>query len=360
LKRSISSTLTVLVILLIILVYQAITGKSGIVPPPTPPGETAPAAAAWYNLYFTNPNGPGATSLRGGPDEALVAAIDQARLSVDVAAYQLNLQRVSEALIAAHRRGVAVRMVTDSDYLDESEVQDLKNAGIGVLGDRREGLMHDKFVVIDRQDVWTGSMNLTVNGAYHNNNNLIHIRSSRLAQDYTTEFEEMFVDDKFGPGSPANTPYPTLSIDNTLLEVYFSPDDGVDQHILNLLQEAHQSINFLAYSFTSDDIAASMIARAKDGVSVSGVFEESQYRSNKGTEFDHLRNAGLNVRLDGNPRNMHHKVIILDGQTVITGSYNFTASAENSNDENVLVIHNAQIAAQYLAEFQRVFAEGQP
>ncbi len=103
-----------------------------------------------------------------------------------------------------------------------------------------------------------------------------------------------------------------------------------------------------------------MLARSSAGVTVSGVFEESQYRSNIGTEFDLFRFNELDVRLDGNPRSMHHKVIIIDESIVVTGSYNFSASAEKSNDENTLVIHNSEIAALYLGEFRQVFFEAQP
>jgi phosphatidylserine/phosphatidylglycerophosphate/cardiolipin synthase-like enzyme len=315
----------------------------------------ATVSSDWYTVYFADPTSPNAHTYRGGMDEDLAAAIDQARVSVDVAVYDFNLWSLRDALIAAQQRGVQVRMVTESDNMDEPEIQELKDAGIEVLGDRREGLMHDKFAVIDRQEVWTGSTNFTVGSVYQNDNNLIRIRSSRLADDYTTEFEEMFVDDQFGPGSPANTPYPKLTVDGTSLEVYFSPDDGVLTHLVGLVDNARESVYFLAYSFTSNELAQAMIARAKDGVSVAGVFEESQYRSNTGTEYDNLRTAGLDVRLDGNPHDMHHKVIIIDEQIVITGSYNFSASAEERNDENVLIIFNPQIAAQYLQEFKRVY-----
>jgi phosphatidylserine/phosphatidylglycerophosphate/cardiolipin synthase-like enzyme len=323
----------------------------------SPGSETAVATVSsdWYTVYFADPTSPNAHTYRGGMDEDLAAAIDQARVSVDVAVYDFNLWSLRDALIAAQRRGVQVRMVTESDNMDEPEIQELKDAGIEVLGDRREGLMHDKFAVIDRQEVWTGSTNFTVGSVYQNDNNLIRIRSSRLADDYTTEFEEMFVDDQFGPGSPANTPYPKLTVDGTSLEVYFSPDDGALTHLVGLVDNARESVYFLAYSFTSNELAQAMIARAKDGVSVAGVFEESQYRSNTGTEYDNLRTVGLDVRLDGNPHDMHHKVIIIDEQIVITGSYNFSASAEERNDENVLIIFNPQIAAQYLQEFKRVY-----
>ncbi len=83
--------------------------------------------------------------------------------------------------------------------------------------------------------------------------------------------------------------------------------------------------------------------------------EATQVTSNLGGEYDRLRAAGVNVRLDGNPANMHHKVIIIDGQVLATGSYNFSASAEERNDENTLIIHNPQIAGEYLAEFERIF-----
>jgi len=362
-SRSTFSSILVLVAILIVLIYEALA--SGVVFPlqnasQIPPAETVPVTAGeWYSLYFTHPDSSLAGLSRGGPDESLAQAIGQARLSVEVAAYQFNLASIKNALLDAQGRGVAVRLVTDSDYLDEEALQELITAGIPVLGDRREGLMHDKFTIIDRQEVWTGSMNYTDNGAYLNDNNLIRIRSTRLAEDYLSEFEEMFVEDSFGPSSPANTPYANLTLNGELLQVYFSPEDGTAAHLVDLIGEAKQSIYFLAYSYTSDEIALAMIERAQAGVAVVGVFETSQFRSNTGTEFEHLLSAGADVRLDGNPRNMHHKVIILDEKTVVTGSYNFSASAENRNDENTLVIHSPEIAAQFMAEFRRVFSASQ-
>jgi phosphatidylserine/phosphatidylglycerophosphate/cardiolipin synthase-like enzyme len=147
-----------------------------------------------------------------------------------------------------------------------------------------------------------------------------------------------------------------LTIEETFLETYFSPDDGTADEIIALIQAAEESIHFAAFSFTSDDLAATLIERAADGVEVSGVFEEEQVRSNQGGEFDRLSAAGLDVRLDGNPDNMHHKFFVIDEQIVITGSYNFSRSAEERNDENTLVIHNVEIAKQYLDEFKRIFS----
>jgi phosphatidylserine/phosphatidylglycerophosphate/cardiolipin synthase-like enzyme len=334
----------------------------------TPPGGQLPIVGtggadpdgSWYQVYFTRPESPSAESYRGGPDQALVEAIDRARLSVDMAIYDLNLWSVRDALLAADQRGVTVRLVVESDYIDQEEIQELKDAGIPVLGDRREGLMHDKFTVIDRGEVWTGSMNYTLSDTYRNNNNLVRLRSARLAENYTAEFEEMFVEDRFGPGSPADTPNPQLSVEETDLEVYFSPEDGVSRHLVDLVESAQESVFFLAYSFTQDELADALIERNQEGVKVAGVMEKRQVQSNTGSDYETLRDAGLDVRLDGNPNNMHHKVLIIDGRILVTGSYNFSRSAEERNDENSLVIHDPEIAALFLEEFQRIFAAAQP
>ena len=316
---------------------------------------------SWYELYFTNPSSPLASQKTGGADGPLVAAIDAARLSVDAAMYSLSLDSIRDALIRAHDRGVQVRAVMESDNLDRAAPQALVEAGIPILGDRREGLMHNKFMVIDNAEVWTGSMNYTDSGTYQDNNNLLRIHSVKVAEDYTTEFNEMFVDDKFGPDTVAATPNPRVTIDGIPLDIYFSPDDNVANNLLDLIHNANESIYFMAYSFTSDPLGEAIRARAAEGVTVKGVMDDGQIKSNIGTEFDPFRQAGLDVRRDGNSFGLlHHKVIIIDGQIVITGSYNFTSSAETRNDENVIVIYDPFIASRFMAEFQRVFALGTP
>jgi phosphatidylserine/phosphatidylglycerophosphate/cardiolipin synthase-like enzyme len=314
----------------------------------------------WFELYFTDPVNPTAKQITGGPDGPLIAAIDSAHLSVDAAIYSLSLHGVRDSLIHAFRRGVKVRVVMESDNMDSAAPQSLVEAGLPMLGDRVQGLMHDKFLVIDRSDVWTGSMNFTNEGAYEDNNNLMHIHSEKAAEDYETEFNEMFVDDKFGPKAGAVTPNPRVTLDGTPMDIYFSPDDHVQTALVDLLDNAQKSIYFLAYSFTADPLGEAIRQRAAAGVKVSGVMEAEQVASNVGSEYDAFRAAGLDVHLDGNRGQMHHKVMIIDDQIVVMGSYNFTASAEKTNDENLIVIYNPEIAAQYQKEFQRVYALAQP
>ncbi len=313
----------------------------------------------WFQLYFTDPQSPLASQKTGGVDGPLAAAIDSARLTVDIAIYSLSLNSIRDALISAHNRGVQVRMVMESDNLDRTDPQKLKDAGIPILGDRREGLMHDKFVVIDNSEVWLGSMNFTDSGGYTDNNNLMRIRSVKMAENYTREFEEMFVDDKFGDNVVAETPTPRVTLDGTPIDVYFSPDDGVQASFVDLVNNATQSIYFMAFSFTADEIGEAVRARAQDDVVVAGVMETEQVNSNIGTEFDPFRQAGLDVLRDGNEGQMHHKVMIIDEKIVVFGSYNFTNSAETKNDENLIVIYNEDIAAQFKAEFQRVYQQAQ-
>ena len=312
---------------------------------------------SWFELYFTDPTSTLALQETGGPDGPLAAAIDAARLSVDMAIYSLSLNSIRDALLRAHDRGVQVRLVMESDNLDRSDPRKLMDAGIPVLGDRREGLMHNKFTVIDHVEVWTGSMNYTDAGTYQDNNDLMRIRSAEMAEDYTREFEEMFTDDKFGPDVVAQTPHPRVTIDATPIDVYFAPDDKVQASFVDLLNNAQKSIDFLAFSFTADELGAAVRARAAHGVKVRGVMEDDQINSNVGTEFDPFMQARLDVLRDGNPGQMHHKVMILDGSIVLFGSYNFTNSAELRNDENLLVIYDKAIAEQFLVEFDRVYAQ---
>jgi phosphatidylserine/phosphatidylglycerophosphate/cardiolipin synthase-like enzyme len=318
-----------------------------------------PAATEWIEVLFTDPQAPDADSFRGGPDEALSAAIDAARYSVDVAALDLDLWSLRDALIRAHLRGVTVRVVVDSDHFEVDEIQDLVEAGIEVVQDHRPSLMHHKFVIIDRSQVWTGSMNFTVNGAYRNDNNLVRVQSVNIARDYAREFEEMFVHDRFGALSLADTPYPSVMIEGVLVEVWFSPDDGVIDRVVELVSQSQDEVVIMAFALTSDPLAEALLERAQAGVSVVGVIERGQ-AGNAGSDVERLRQGGIELLLDGNSANMHHKVIIIDGSIVITGSYNFSRNAEEFNDENLLIIHHPSLAARFLLEWERVYTQAVP
>lgn len=320
---------------------------------PLPTLSSAENGDSFIRVFFSDP----LTGRGRGPDNELEEAINRAQRTIDVAIYNISLENIAGALIAAQSRGVQVRMVMESEAMDRTVPTTLAEAGIPIIGDRRDGLMHNKFTIIDGQEVWTGSMNYTSTAAYSDFNNLVQVRSAEAAQNYTVEFEEMFLDDLFSTDDLARTPYPSIVVGGAPVEVYFSPDDGVSEHVEAEIRAAGQSIDVLAYSFTSDPIAEAMLEKHAEGVAIRAVFDESQMESNTGGEFENLRRAGLDVKTDGINGLMHHKVIIIDGKTVITGSYNFSASAERSNDENLMIIRSETLAQEFLLEFNKVWQQ---
>lgn len=320
---------------------------------------TSVPAEAWLSVYLTEPSGPQAGSLRGGPDARLAEAIDAAHYTVDVAIYHLNLWSVRDALLRAAERGLRVRVVVESDGLFDPEVQDLIRAGIPVLGDRREPLMHHKFTILDDLEVWTGSMNYSVGSAYRDDNLLLRLRDRGVAENYRREFDEMFEDELFGPLSLADTPHPRLTIGGIQVETLFAPDDGVARRLIELVAQADSEIDFLAFTFTSDPLTEALIEAAARGVTVRGVMERDQAQA-AGSDIGRMQAAGLDVRLDHSPGTMHHKLLLIDGIIVATGSYNFTRSAEMANDENLIVLDDPAAAALIGAEFARLYAAASP
>jgi len=216
------------------------------------------------------------------------------------------------------------------------------------------GLMHNKFWIfydINRTDyIATGSLNPTKRGFLMNDNNLVIISSKYLKANYEDEFNELQ-----SKGKDLPTIYQKIIFNNNLLENYFCPDDNCEEKVLVTLKKARNSIYFMDFSFTSDPIGDYLISE-KDKLDIKGVFEEQQAKSQKSyTEYYKMLDNNMNVRFDGNKYNMHHKVFIIDNQTVITGSYNPTKGGNERNDENILIIHDKRIAKEFLKEFERVW-----
>jgi phosphatidylserine/phosphatidylglycerophosphate/cardiolipin synthase-like enzyme len=379
-RKSSNNTLTVFILIVVIglgAIYS-LTGKDllGIFTATeapasgrsvTQPGAPLPGSntsSDWWEVYFTDPlnvNDP--NNWQNSIEGRLIDKINAAQTSIHIASFEFDLTPVAEALIAAKSRGVDVRWVTDDENglaADEEpghgQFAMLQDAGIEVKSDNRTALMHNKFWIFDGELVWTGSTNITINGIFKQNNNVIVIRSTKLAEIYEREFQEMW-DGQFGPRSPSTVDKQSLTVNGTPIKVLFASEDGVIERIIPYVDGAQSSVRFLAFSFTDYPLAKSMIDRAAAGVDVAGVFEkvgsETQY-----AELSTLYCAGVPVRQDGNPSFLHHKLIIVDNRYVITGSLNFSTNAEESNDENVIIVDNPDIAALYTQEFERDWAQG--
>jgi phosphatidylserine/phosphatidylglycerophosphate/cardiolipin synthase-like enzyme len=332
------------------------------------PGEVTPlqvgqgfgAQKGFWSVYFNAPTGSrDAADYVNGIDENLAADINNVQQTLDIAAFEFNNERLTEAVIAAHERGVQVRIVTDDEFGVEEEeaIEEFEDAGIPVVDDAKSALMHNKFMILDQQVVWTGSWNYTVNGTYRNNNNALVLRSQRAVRAYQTEFDEMFERGEFGARSTEGTA--TFSQDGTPVKIVFAPEDDVVGAIVEELGRAQRDIRFMAFSFTQDDIGDAMRQLGAEEVTVQGIFEvrgsETEF-----SEMPPMYCAGFDVRQDGNPFALHHKVIIVDDTTVLTGSFNFSANATESNDENLVIIRDPDLAALYLTEYERRFAEASP
>jgi phosphatidylserine/phosphatidylglycerophosphate/cardiolipin synthase-like enzyme len=214
--------------------------------------------------------------------------------------------------------------------------------------------MHNKFWLVynssGKDYVITGSLNPTYNDIYKNDNNMIIISSEHLKKNYEDEFNEL----KGGKGNKP-TRYTQVILSGNQLENYFCPDDGCEEHVLSTLQAARKSIYFMTFSFTSESLGNYLISQ-KELLDIKGVFDESQVKSQKQyTEYYKMLENNMNVRLDGNSAKLHHKVFIIDNETVITGSYNPTSAGTSKNDENIIIMHSPEIAAMFIQEFERVW-----
>lgn len=310
----------------------------------------------FWQVFFTSPSDSRDRSTWvNGIDVPLANAIDNIQNTLDIAAFEMNNEAITAAILRAHERGVQVRIVTDDDNginADDTTMVDLEQAGIPIVADQRSALMHNKFMIMDGITVWTGSLNYTMNGVYRNNNNLLMLRSRPAVEVYEAEFNEMFERHEFGPRSdPGNTG--NFTQDGVPIEIYFASENDVIGAILREINNAQSNIRFMNFSFTRDDMGDALMARANAGVDVQGVFETSGSET-RFSEMPRLFCAGIDVRQDGNPGVLHHKVFIIDESVVVTGSFNFSDNAVNSNDENLVIIRDTDIATLYLDEFSRV------
>lgn len=143
-------------------------------------------------------------------------------------------------------------------------------------------------------------------------------------------------------------------------DVGFSPEGTGLQQVLTVINGAKKSIHVAAYSFTSKPIAQALLQASKRGVDVK-VIADQKSNSGKYSATTYLANNKIQVKLDGNYPIFHHKFMVVDGNTLETGSFNYSAAAANKNAENVLVLHSIPSLAQtYDAEWNKLWNEAQP
>jgi len=148
------------------------------------------------------------------------------------------------------------------------------------------------------------------------------------------------------------------TVDRADIQAHFSPGGRPTEAICATLLAAQTSIHVQAYSFTSAPIAEALRAAHRRGVTVQVILDKSQ-ATDKYTVATFLKNAGIPVWIDKKHAIAHNKVMIIDKSIVITGSFNFTKSAEERNAENLLIIKSQSLAAEYLVNWQRCRAHSE-
>jgi phosphatidylserine/phosphatidylglycerophosphate/cardiolipin synthase-like enzyme len=143
-----------------------------------------------------------------------------------------------------------------------------------------------------------------------------------------------------------------LILSNTPALIYFSPRGGCTEAIVVEIETAKSEVLVQAYSFTSAPIAQALMSIFKKGVKVQVILDESQ-KTEQYTAATFLSNAGIPVHIDAKHAIAHNKVIIIDRDTLITGSFNFTKAAEEKNAENVLILRNRDLTQQYVENWER-------
>ncbi len=350
-------------------------------PAPTPAAEpeAEPAPEAWQSarypataasgaveIHFTRPGTEPGAEEDPEADDAIVEVLAGAESSVDLCFFEFDRASVVDAAADALMRGVQLRFVGDGDELGDEGYQRLAGLGLELaLRAPNDRIMHNKFAVVDARTVLTGSMNMTETGVLRNNNNLLRLEDPALADAYAAEFQQMWEQHLFGRSKEPIEVARAHELNGRGVEVYFSPEDNPVEQLRRVLASADHSVFFLVFSYTHPDVAADMIALDAAGVTVAGVMDESQAWGRYSVD-EELAAAGVPVYIDGNENasgfsggKLHHKVLIVDAgtdsdPTVVTGSFNWSKSATQYNDENLLILHGADFVAPFLEEFCEV------
>jgi phosphatidylserine/phosphatidylglycerophosphate/cardiolipin synthase-like enzyme len=211
------------------------------------------------------------------------------------------------------------------------------------------GLMHDKFCILDDKKIITGSHNPTIS---KNKDNVLVIESKFLAENYNNEFQNLIA---FSPAEKRETKHTELIFNNYKLENYFCPQDDCQDEILEEIRRANSSVYFFTYTFTDKEIANLLVSKKSSGLDVRGVIESYQGKTYWVVPI--LEAGSVPVVLDSEQSLQHNKVFIIDNRTVITGSYNPTISANTINDENIIILRQPDIVKEYIDNFEHLYAE---
>lgn len=307
--------------------------------------------------------GPEPLGAKDNLETAIIGFIEAAKETLDVAVQELESVPIAEALIAAAKGGVKVRLVLEGDYLGVDRAQSepfypggknednrkihaaLLRAKVAVRTDYNGSIFHQKFMVRDiekgKTAVLTGSTNFTPTGTDENLNHLVIVNGKRVAREFAAEFEEIW-DGTFGVARLRHDPKPRNSrVAGIRVKTLFAPDHAPEMEIMKQMMKAKERIDFAIFTFSqSSGIDDTMIALLKSGIKVRGVLDKGQ-GGREWAPTKAIRKTGGELHLvkkGGGLNKLHHKLMVIDRQLVIGGSFNYTGPANRLNDENIIVL----------------------
>ena len=320
-------------------------------------------------------------------EKEIVKFIDDAEDSLLVAVQELDNPVIAAALDRAVRRkkpgsttNIGVRFVSEGDYLKEdkpvvpptapssldpnrNEFVQLLRGAVDCKIDFNPKIFHHKFVIRDKDKnkaaVLTGSTNFTVTGTHRNLNHVAVFHDDGVVAAYDTEFDQLW-HGIFGARSPKLTATDPLKliIEGSEVQIVFSPDNNPELRIVNEILKAQHSAHLLMFTFAnSTTIDDALLSRLQTGhFTVKGVLDSTQ-SAHPWSPHPALIAAGAQLRKDALPHagKLHHKLLVLDEEVVIGGSFNYTKDANLYNDENIFIIRNTDVAKHCKQEVERIF-----
>lgn len=297
----------------------------------------------------------------GGPDDleaAIIYFIGASTKSLFISVQELDHKPIADAIVDAKLRGVQVHMVMEQDYLKESKppapdslgalevnrelLMRILRHGIDAKADYNPAIFHQKFIVRDGNAVLTGSTNFTTTGVTKNLNHIVIVKDQKVAREYTREFRDIRKG-IFGKRSleRSRKPLEDHYVGDVRVKPLFAPDHMPEMEFIKHMNKARQRIDFAIFTFSkSSGIDDAMVLSQLAGVNVRGVLDR-RAANQKWAAKDTLKNGGITLFQNKNGtgvRKVHHKLMTIDDQLTIVGSFNYTGPANLINDENIMVL----------------------
>ncbi len=305
---------------------------------------------------------------QGGPDsliDPIIAFIKRAkkRQNLMIAVQEIDNRQIAEAIVGARLNGVNVDLVVEQSYLlGKNKPADLAEAFVSagaheenrilfnailrstadVKIDFNPNIFHQKFMVLGNS-VLTGSTNFTTTGVTKNLNHIVTFNDAEVANAFKKEFREI-KNGRFGRQSIDRDEKPKEATVSTIrVKPLFAPDHAPEMEIMKQILKAKTRIDFAVFTFAqSSGIDDALIAAHDRGVKVRGVLDRRQ-GNQKWAAKKTLSDAGIDIKLAGGRGalgKLHHKLMVIDDQLSIFGSFNYTKPANRSNDENIVLVGN--------------------